>query len=404
MKAVSLLVLFCIVAFSCSQDESKVVKTGNISFSPLPKVKAGANGRVADTAPPAAVLLTIKDSNGNAVYESKKLSLFTFGQSYTSEGLKLNIGSYTLTQCIVLDAADNAIYATPLQNSDMAKYVNAPLPISFTVSDGNTTSVVPEVLAITSNDQPPSFGYTSFGFQIVGISAAYAFQLSLQPGSIIDSAVLILRNDVNKRAIYPLSISQNTAKAMVTDILSGKYKIEVWAFDKKTTKNLQWQSSSNSHSVKDAFKWKSNITLPAKDSTITIPPAINSAPWTRYYYNDITFSAGAAWVFYKQAKDDTFLEIDLSDNLNPSSIYVDDDIYWTKADASNYHDQGIQTWSCCSTPGTPCQFQITGGDYYEFVRNQSNFPTDEVYCHNSSIYIEAGQSYTSSFAVCNPYP
>jgi hypothetical protein len=147
MKAVSLLVLFCIVASSCSQDESKVVRTGSISFSPVPKVKAGANSRIADTAPPAAVLLTIKDSNGNAVHESKKLSLFTFGQSYTSESLKLNIGNYTLTQFIVLDAADNAIYATPLQNSDMAKYVSAPLPISFAVSDGGTTSIVPEVLA-----------------------------------------------------------------------------------------------------------------------------------------------------------------------------------------------------------------------------------------------------------------
>ena len=167
MKAVSLLALFCVIAFSCSQDESKVAKLGNISFSFLQK--AGANSRVSDVGTPASVLLTIKDSNGNAVYENKKLSLFSFGQSYTSESLKMNTGNYTLTQFIVLDVADKALYAAPLQNTVMAKYVSTPLPLSLAVSDGVTTTVTPEVLAVFSDDQPASFGYASFGFVVVKV-------------------------------------------------------------------------------------------------------------------------------------------------------------------------------------------------------------------------------------------
>jgi hypothetical protein len=168
MKALSLLALFCVIAFSCSQDESKVAKLGNISFSF--SQAAGADSRVADVGTPTSVLLTIKDSNGNALYENKKLSLFSFGQSFTSESLKMNIGNYTLTQFIVLDATDKALYAAPLQNTVMAKYVSMPLPLSLAVSDGLTTTVTPEVLAVSSDDQPASFGYASFGFSIVDIS------------------------------------------------------------------------------------------------------------------------------------------------------------------------------------------------------------------------------------------
>jgi hypothetical protein len=158
--------LLLVSLFYCCKHEEKVSPTlGNATFSLSLKTKSG--GRTAETATPAFVLLSLKDGNDKAVQNSKKLPLFPFGQSYLSENLSLQTGTYLLTEFAVLDASNKVIYATPLDGSDLAKYVADPLPISFTISENTTIQVVPQVLAITSEDAPESFGLASFGFEVI---------------------------------------------------------------------------------------------------------------------------------------------------------------------------------------------------------------------------------------------
>lgn len=154
---------------SCKNEQSLSPKLGKATFSLWPKTKGG--GRIKETVIPAFVLLSIKNSNGKLVQENKKFPLFAFGLSYISEELQLHTDTYQLTQFAVLDAANKVIYATPLEGSNLAKYVNDPLLISFGISENQNTQVIPQVLAVLNNDTPESFGLASFGFEVVKVIA-----------------------------------------------------------------------------------------------------------------------------------------------------------------------------------------------------------------------------------------
>jgi hypothetical protein len=155
------------LSFSCQPDESLPSTLGKATFSLSPQTRN--NGRISGTATPAFVLLSVKDSEGKA-QENIKLPLYSLGQSYLSENLELEIGAYQLSQFVVLDATNKIIYATPLEGSDLAKYVSDPLPMEFSV-DTDGTQVIPQVLAVLEDDKPESFGLASFGFEIVNLLA-----------------------------------------------------------------------------------------------------------------------------------------------------------------------------------------------------------------------------------------
>jgi len=166
MKKLIALSVFCAVWFffnSCKNDDVTPTK-GYVAFS-LDQSKI-SNGRVSSVAASAAVI-SVKDSQGKLVYENYKVSLLAFGQGYLSESLQLGTGNFTLTSFVILNADNEIIYATPVANSAKASLVSMPLAIPFAVSKETTTQVVPEVVVVTSQDTPASFGYVNFGFKVV---------------------------------------------------------------------------------------------------------------------------------------------------------------------------------------------------------------------------------------------
>lgn len=151
--------------YSCNHSHYETTPAkGYVTFS-LNQGKI-SNGRVAAGVASSAII-SIKDGQGNLIFENHKLSLTLFGQDYISEGLQLGTGNFTLTGFAILNSANEIIYATPVENSDKAKIVTKPLPIPFTISKENTTQVVPEVVTVTNQDTAASFGYASFGFKVV---------------------------------------------------------------------------------------------------------------------------------------------------------------------------------------------------------------------------------------------
>ncbi len=123
-----------------------------------------------DQAAPAFVVLGVKSINRN-IQENVKLPLSHFAQLFTSEPLQLQTGIYQLFQFTVLDDANNILYAAPVKGSDKANHVAVPLLIEFTINQNASSQVVPQVLAVSSNDTPGDFGYTSFGVERPGSSS-----------------------------------------------------------------------------------------------------------------------------------------------------------------------------------------------------------------------------------------
>jgi len=162
-KIITFLFFVCLL-IACQTDEVLNVK-GSLSFSFTSKNRSEL--RTNELTTPAFVLLIIKNLSGEVLIEYKKLALFSFGQGFVSENVELPVGSYQVTQFIILDTNHKAIFATPYENSELANLVADPLPINFSVTENNTNTITPQVIPIEPTDTPELFGYANFGFEIV---------------------------------------------------------------------------------------------------------------------------------------------------------------------------------------------------------------------------------------------
>jgi hypothetical protein len=171
MKAtIQTLILFFLfaISLSCETSEPVALAPGSVKFGWTEKEFSG--GRAKDGNDPKSILISIKNAEGEWVYQLKKLTLFKFGQEFISENLQLMVGSYQLVEFLVLDEDDNIIYATPVQGSELAASVDHPLPVDFEITESGNTPLILQVLPVTTEDDPESFGYVTFGFEIVGES------------------------------------------------------------------------------------------------------------------------------------------------------------------------------------------------------------------------------------------
>jgi hypothetical protein len=94
-----------------------------------------------------------------------------FGSGYVSQDLELAAGNYDLTEFYVQDQEKKLIYSTPREGSGLAKFVNDPLDIAFSVDKDASTIVYPQVLAVDDATNPGDFGYSSFAFDVVKVTA-----------------------------------------------------------------------------------------------------------------------------------------------------------------------------------------------------------------------------------------
>src|SRR5690606_18141296 len=91
------------------------------------------------------------------------------GESYISQEVELSYGDYRLTKFLVLDDEDSVDYATPLEGTDLAQYVDDPLPVNFHISQAEGTQVSLQVLSIKNEDKKLSHYITYREVEIVGM-------------------------------------------------------------------------------------------------------------------------------------------------------------------------------------------------------------------------------------------
>jgi hypothetical protein len=318
----SILVLF--FSFSCGHEENLSQALGKATFSLSKKTKS--DGRVNDTAIPAFVLLNIKYSNGK-VQENIKLPLFSFGQSYLSDELLLPEGSYQLTQFAVLDAS-KVIYATPLEGSYLAEFVDDPLPIGFTITKEISTEVVPQVLAVTSTDTPEMFGLASFGFEVVKIATDLNIHFQYPDISTYDSAYIVFKNDaaVIKQKLTLNNIS-HIATGHVTNLPVGNWNISTSYFS-TITKNYE---SLEKNGVTDLSISSTATDLISDETGVYIDgnnPVKKSFNKVDYYYYQLYSTAPKLEGFVRLPVDplNPFVQI-TTFNRNWSYAYADRSFY-----------------------------------------------------------------------------
>src|SRR5687767_1381031 len=154
----------CLFALVSCQDDAPLENEGSGKIQLTFSQDVVEGGRLQQGA--LSMLLSIKNSAGELIYEKKQLTLFKFGEEYLSEPIALSVGDFQLTEFIVLNEDNEAVYASPLMGSKLAYLVEAALPMNFTVSKDVTVKVVPQVLEC-ANHSPADFGYNTFSFDVV---------------------------------------------------------------------------------------------------------------------------------------------------------------------------------------------------------------------------------------------
>ena len=187
-----LLALAIFLGVSCNKNE--VLPAGEISLSF--EVTAGTELKTTD-AQPKAIVISIKNADGETVINMEKYELIKMGSEYMTQHIELNVGSYIITDFMVIDANDSAIYLTPKAGSEFAKYVSTPLPYEFVVEQHEVTKTVLDVLPTNMGDAC-QYGYATFAFNIIKI-------IEIQPDSITgkDAFVHSYHPDLNYGA-YPI--------------------------------------------------------------------------------------------------------------------------------------------------------------------------------------------------------
>ena len=175
MKRISFVFILLITAviflfISCESKEETVLTKVNFSFENKLITNSSNFMRVTSKEKMDAkfLVITIENGAGEKVYDTKKIELYTFNESYISEPVSLNFveNEYKLTQFLVLDANNDVIYFTPNEKSSSANFVNNPLPISFKVDKNQITKIIPEVISSESAVEA-DYGYSTFEFNII---------------------------------------------------------------------------------------------------------------------------------------------------------------------------------------------------------------------------------------------
>jgi hypothetical protein len=162
----SILLLLAFAWQHCTDDQAPA-RPGESNVRFALRAKAITTGRTATSLPEGASLyVSIRRVSGDEVYTLEPVRLLKLGDEYISEPLPLPGGNYALTDFLVADGDGNIVYATPKEGSELASWVDDPLPQAFAVSDDGIAQVDVQVLP-TDAQQPEQFGYVTFHVDVV---------------------------------------------------------------------------------------------------------------------------------------------------------------------------------------------------------------------------------------------
>lgn len=150
-----------VLMFSCQQQEIVDAPTG-VEFILAPDLVDVENGRLGQEQPVVGEGMCDLALADYAIIEidgeSYTVDIKLWGDNYKTNLIELMPGNYTVESFVAYDADDNALFATPMMESEFEKFVNVPLPIDFTVENYKKLQYDVEVLCV-EEFTPPDFGF-----------------------------------------------------------------------------------------------------------------------------------------------------------------------------------------------------------------------------------------------------
>lgn len=226
----ALICALLLVFQSCnvSDQETEPIK-GTVNFSFSKYDKSEITSRISENENIDAILISIVDNSGNTINDRTKIQLYEFNGEYLSEPVSFSPGEYWVSEYIILDSANKAIYAAPLKGSNLAELVSQPLPLSFQVLENSVSKTSIEVLS-TSLGNSQAFGYSTFSLDVV---ETLALKLSVfsynEDEENFDFTTATLEVFANDTLIRTLNIEDSVS----TIIVNGGYESYTLALSKE---------------------------------------------------------------------------------------------------------------------------------------------------------------------------
>jgi hypothetical protein len=223
-KSFFLLLATFLFVFSCSKKDNIEQVNSSIEFSfelNTQSVVKSANADINAT----AIVVTIETLDGAEVCSNKRLLVSENNDSYKSQPLSIDPGTYKLTKFMVVDNEETVREVIPIGFSKQINGNDA-LPLFFEVRNGETVKSLLQVFQ-TEGKTPQDFGYVSFS--LLG-QMEFNFMMAT---SIFNAGTQKLENTSAHVTIENESVTlfdQNTAADTISITLNeekGKYIISV---------------------------------------------------------------------------------------------------------------------------------------------------------------------------------
>jgi hypothetical protein len=214
----NILTILLILLSGCEKEDPKPstsLPKGEVSMS-FDLVEIFSNGRVLrdSLANVDELVLSIQNADDTPTeYASSRIGIVANGQSLQSEAIELPIGEYKITEFYLVDSDDNTLFAIPVSGSKVADKISTPLPLSFNVSESNSTIVETEVLPTRGLD-PSDFGLSE---EIANWPTSFSFLLSVLDG---DNMSDLLPGEVTVISLDSSFIVNQSLSAIVGNVIT----------------------------------------------------------------------------------------------------------------------------------------------------------------------------------------
>jgi hypothetical protein len=146
------------------------------------------------------------------------IDLKTWGDSYKTDLIELDPGTYQVTSFQLYDGDDNPLYATPAAGSEFGAFVSQPLPFEVTVENFRKIEYDIEVLCI-EEFTPPQFGFVFWDITVKEVKNLCVFTNFCEPDSGHEVATL-------EAFIYPNENATSEADLIWSGFADGDFDSE----------------------------------------------------------------------------------------------------------------------------------------------------------------------------------
>ncbi|SNR15494.1 WD40/YVTN/BNR-like repeat-containing protein [Tenacibaculum jejuense] len=404
-KIVYLAVISAIILFSCSKENGitglPILETnGNVSFGFKISANRGLINKAIANETPVALIISVVDENDETVFENKRHELINFNGSFLTEDIELKTGTYRLTAFNVINSDNEVILSTPITGSDFADLVQNPLPIEFTIDEDASITVTPEVLRVNEDDTAESFGYVSFGFDIVETQNLFITLIneSVTPNVSIDGSIEIKINDINFTTTKDLEVGVNKIRIPLVDNSSEiNFIITSDSFSEQTlnTNSDEINNTSSSNPLEISFGEAPSTTIipdtsPSERLELVISGVTNSSSTEILdVFSDIENFGDKTYAIGTDAGFSNIIEI----SRNPAGTNIDYTYY-------RFPDSSINLLRLVRV-GDYLIASAYGGDLYKiniidknyvkysYLSYSDNF-ADNIYALNNTLYAHQG--------------